>query len=56
MQETDHQFQVPALEYTNDHLKSRVTEAINPCVFCFKNNLNIIHSQFDFKEPKTLEF
>ena len=30
MQETDYQFQIPAIDYSKDHLYSRVTKATNP--------------------------
>ena len=51
-QETDNQFQIPALDYTKDHLHSRVTKATNPYDFWFKSPI----SNFHFFESVDVQF
>ena len=56
IQETDYQFQIPALDCTKDHLYSCVSKATNPYEIWFKNNFNFMHLQFNFLKPYELEF
>ena len=56
MQETDYQLQIPALDYTKDHLYSRITKAINTYDFWFKKKFNFMHLQFNFIKPNNFEF
>ena len=48
MHETGYQFQIPAFDYTKDHFHSRVTNAINPYDFWFKNKFNFMHLHINF--------
>ena len=56
MQETDYQYQIPAVDYTKNHLYSRVTKATNRYDFWFKKNFNFMHLQFIFIKHNKLEF
>ena len=55
MRETDYEFQIPALDHTEDHQNSRVTKATNPYDYLFRNNPNFMHFQFNFIKPNNLE-
>ena len=56
MQETDYHFQIPALDYTKDHISSRVTEPTNPYDFWFRKIFNFIHLQLNFIKHNKLDF
>ena len=55
MPKTDYQFHIPTLDYSKDHLCSRLTKTTNPYDFWFRSNFNFMHLQFNFDKPNKLE-
>ena len=56
MQQTPHQFQIPAIEYTKDQLGSRATKATSTYDFWFENNFNLMHLLFTYIELNKTDF